>query len=189
MKTSLFYREEACKVLNGNWNRSALLMFVFFFISGAVSTVLPAPLGTIVLLPVGYGLMKGFLMQGRGVKVEISNLFDSFNMRVWMTMLLRYIYIFLWSLLLIIPGIVKSYSYAMTEFLLADNPELENNAAIERSMAMMQGQKMRLFLLDLSFIGWVLLALFFTLGIGFLWLCPYMYQARAAFYEDLKKEA
>jgi uncharacterized membrane protein len=102
-------------------------------------------------------------------------------------MLLKAIYLILWTLLLIIPGIIKSYSYAMTEFILKDNPEMKNNAAIEKSMAMMQGKKMKLFLLDLSFIGWIILAIL-TLGLGFVLLVPYMYTARAAFYEDLKAE-
>ena len=63
----------------------------------------------------------------------------------------------LWSLLLVIPGIIKSYSYAMTSFILKDEPEMKNNAAIEKSMAMMENNKMKLFMLDLSFIGWAIL--------------------------------
>ena len=93
----------------------------------------------------------------------------------------------LWSLLLVIPGIIKSYSYAMTSFILKDEPEMKNNAAIEKSMAMMEGNKMKLFMLDLSFIGWAILCIF-TLGIGLLFLQPYVAISRAAFYEDLKTE-
>ena len=93
----------------------------------------------------------------------------------------------LWSLLLVIPGIIKSYSYAMTSFILKDEPEMKNNAAIEKSMAMMEGNKMKLFMLDLSFIGWAILCIF-TLGIGLLFLQPYVAISRAAFYEDLKAQ-
>ena len=93
----------------------------------------------------------------------------------------------LWSLLLVIPGIIKSYSYAMTSFILKDEPEMKNNAAIEKSMAMMEGSKMKLFMLDLSFIGWAILCIF-TLGIGLLFLQPYVAISRAAFYEDLKAQ-
>lgn len=75
----------------------------------------------------------------------------------------------------------------MTFYILKDYPELAYNSAIEKSMAMMSGYKMKLFLLDLSFIGWAILC-FFTLGIGFLFLGPYVQAAHAAFYEDLKKE-
>ena len=93
----------------------------------------------------------------------------------------------LWSLLLVIPGIIKSYSYAMTSFILKGEPEMKNNAAIEKSMAMMEGNKMKLFMLDLSFIGWAILCIF-TLGIGLLFLQPYVAISRAAFYEDLKAQ-
>lgn len=119
----------------------------------------------------------------------IGKLFDGFKDfgRVWGTLILVAIYTILWTCLLIIPGIVKSYSYALTPFILKDEPELKYNAAIEKSMRMMDGYKMKLFLLDLSFIGWMILSIL-TLGIGLLFLQPYMNTARAAFYEDLKAE-
>jgi uncharacterized membrane protein len=88
-------------------------------------------------------------------------------------------------MLLVIPGIVKFYSYAMTPYLRYENPMLSAETLICKSMKMMNGHKMKLFLLDLSFIGWLLLCIL-TLGIGFLWLIPYMQSARAAFYEDLR---
>lgn len=96
-------------------------------------------------------------------------------------------YTLLWSLLLIIPGIVKACSYAMTPYILYDNPKLQGNAAIELSMRMMRGHKMKLCVLYLSFIGWFLLCIL-TLGIGFLWLKPYVQASKAAFYEDVKEE-
>lgn len=79
------------------------------------------------------------------------------------------------------------YSYGMTYYILKDNPELKYNGAIEKSMAMMEGHKMRLFLLHLSFIGWAILSCI-TAGLGFLLLIPYMATAQAGFYEDLKAE-
>lgn len=125
----------------------------------------------------------------RGKPIDIGKLFDGFKDfgRVWGTLILVAIYTILWTCLLIIPGIVKSYSYALTPFILKDEPELKYNAAIEKSMRMMDGYKMKLFLLDLSFIGWMILSVL-TLGIGLLFLQPYMNTARAAFYEDLKAE-
>lgn len=75
----------------------------------------------------------------------------------------------------------------MTCYILKDQPELSFNAAIERSMAMMHGHKMQLFMLYLGFIGWFILSLL-TLGIGFLWLIPYVNAAQTAFYLDLKRE-
>lgn len=96
------------------------------------------------------------------------------------------LYIFLWSLLLIIPGIVASYRYAMAPFILQENPDMTASEAIEASKQMMDGHKGELFTLHLTFIGWEILCLF-TAGIGLLWLNPYMNAAEAAFYRDLKR--
>jgi uncharacterized membrane protein len=90
----------------------------------------------------------------------------------------------LWALLFIIPGIIKSYAYALTPYILVDNPELGPNQARLKSIEMMRGYKWKLFGLDLSFIGWILLCIL-SLGIGFIWIGPYIRTARAAFYYDL----
>ena len=97
------------------------------------------------------------------------------------------LFIFFWSLLLVIPGIIKAFSYAMTPFILEDYPDMGCNDAIDLSRKMMKGHKLDLFILGLSFIGWFLLSIL-TLGIGFLWLMPYMASANAAFYEEVKAE-
>ena len=97
---------------------------------------------------------------------------------------LRNLYIILWSLLFVIPGIIKSLSYAMTPFIMADHPEMTAKEAINASKEMMDGHKGELFVLGLTFIGWNLLA-GLTLGIGALWVNPYMNAAYAAFYREL----
>lgn len=94
------------------------------------------------------------------------------------------LYTFLWTLLLIIPGIIKSYSYAMTPFILADHPELTANQAITRSKEIMDGHKWELFVLELTFIGWEFLSIL-TLGIGMLWVIPYINASRAVFYREI----
>lgn len=101
--------------------------------------------------------------------------------------LLVNLFITLWTLLFIIPGIIKSLAYAMTPYILRDNPELGPNEARLKSIEMMRGHKWKLFGLELSFIGWILLATL-SLGIGFIWLSPYMATANAAFYCNLKEE-
>ena len=106
--------------------------------------------------------------------------------KVWGNFL-KDLFIFLWSLLFVIPGIIKIFSYAMTPYILEEHPELSANDAIDRSRAMMKGHKFDLFWLFLSFIGWFILA-FFTLGIGFLWLVPYVQTSIAGFYEDVKAD-
>ena len=143
----------------------------------------------LVLIPLIYGFYIVFLGTVRNqTEPKIEGLFEGFKVnygKIIGTMFLMEIYVALWSLLLVIPGIIKMYSYAMTPYILKDEPELGADAVITKSMAMMRGNKMKLFLLDLSFIGWALLAII-TCGIGFLWLSPYMVSARAAFYLDLK---
>ena len=102
-------------------------------------------------------------------------------------MLLMGIFIFLWTLLLVIPGIIKTFSYAMTPYILHEYPNVGVNDAIDISRKMMKGHKLDLFLLELSFIGWMILTAF-SLGIGLLWLAPYMQTAHAGFYEEVKAE-
>ena len=101
--------------------------------------------------------------------------------------ILAYVLIFLWSMLLVIPGIIKTFSYAMTPFILDEYPELGPSEAIHRSRMMMKGHKFDLFWLWLSFIGWGILNIF-TAGIGSLWLMPYMYTSTAAFYQEVKAD-
>ena len=102
--------------------------------------------------------------------------------QLWQTL-----FVFLWSLLLVIPGIIASYSYAMTQYILAENPELSAREAIARSKQLMYGNRGRLFCLHLSFIGWGILCAF-TFGIGNLWLIPYAQAAEAAFYREITQQ-
>lgn len=143
----------------------------------------------LLMIPLSWGYAVLWLALARNENVDYGMLFDGFKdyLRIFLTLLLVQIYTILWMLLLIIPGIVKAYSYSMTSFILKDNPDMKYDAAINESMRMMQGHKMQLFLLDLSFIGWFFLSIL-TLGIGFLFLAPYVSTAHAHFYKDLKTE-
>lgn len=145
----------------------------------------------LVLIPFTLGLANAFrrlLLRGEteilSISVRIAT--DNYWHKVW-GMLLSGIFVFLWSLLLVIPGIIKLFSYSMTKYILEEYPELTASEAIDRSRAMMQGHKFDLFWLYLSFIGWALLCVL-TAGIGYLWLVPYMETAEAAFYEDVKAD-
>lgn len=100
------------------------------------------------------------------------------------TIYLRALYVYLWSLLFFIPGIIASYSYCMAEYLLAENPSLTATQALSLSKEMMYGNRWRLFCLELSFLGWSLLNVL-TLGVGSLWLNPYIEAAHAAFFRDI----
>ena len=112
--------------------------------------------------------------------------FGNYWHHVWGMFLNRF-FVFLWSLLLFVPGIIKTLSYAMTNYILVDKPELSANEAINLSKDMMYGHKFDLFYLYLSFAGWFILCLF-TLGIGFLWLYPYAQAAQVSFYLDVKED-
>src|SRR6185369_11915903 len=95
-------------------------------------------------------------------------------------------YIVLWALLFVIPGIIAAISYSQTFFILAENPDMDPMVALEKSKAMMDGNKWKYFDLCIRFLGWAVLCVF-TLGIGFLWLIPWMQITFAMFYEDVKK--
>ncbi|NLL62965.1 MAG: DUF975 family protein [Ruminococcaceae bacterium] len=117
---------------------------------------------------------------------KFSDLFSHFNnfKKGFLTLLLMNIFTFLWTLLLIIPGIIKSFAYSMSFYILMEDPSLEPKEAIKRSEELMKGQKLNLFFLFISFIGWQILSLL-TLGIGYFFLSPYMEQATYAFYKNI----
>ena len=195
MISSSEIKDKALAALKGNWTDAVIATIMYGVIVGACPAVLSymtsgaESVWTLLMLPLGWGFMVMFLNMMRGSKIDFTSMFDGYKdfVRIFVTLLLRYIYIILWTLLLIVPGIVKSFSYAMTDYIMKDDPEIKNNEAIEKSMAMMQGHKWELFLLYLSFIGWFILAVL-TCFIGFIFLVPYMEAATAAFYEELKEE-
>ena len=141
-------------------------------------------LGSIV--EIGYTKFNLDLVD-RQKEAEIGTLFGYFQF--WKSAvcakLLKGVYVLLWSLLFIIPGIIAGYSYAMTSYILAENPELTASEAIERSKQMMSGNRWRLFCVQISFIGWELLSALLTFGIGSLWITPYKQAATAAFYREI----
>lgn len=132
------------------------------------------------------GYCSFLLKQHDGEKAEFQDLFSKFDHfgQGFAQAFLRGLYVFLWSLLLIIPGIVKSFSYAMTPFIMVENPDMSANEAITASRKLMDGRKTDLFWLGLTFIGWTLLSLL-TLNLGSIALNPYMNAAYAAFYRSL----
>ena len=157
----------------------------------AVSYALFCLGGIFVISPVtmGYVYASYQLFTGSDDRI-IGNIFrcgfKPYFRNVW-GMFLMALFVNLWSLLLIVPGIIKMYAYSMTPYILVDYPELSANQAINLSRKMMKGHKFDLFFLHLSFIGWGILTLF-TAGVGMLWLMPYMMTAQAAFYQDIKAD-
>ena len=154
------------------WNGICLLVSLFF------------------ILPMSYSYLLLFLDFIRGEKEKlVGKLFSFFKNygRAFGTSFMVILYTILWSLLLVIPGIIKALAYSMSYYISKDHPEYSIDECIEASKRMMDGHKGELFILELSFIGWILLSIL-TLGIGLLWLAPYMDTTIAHYYEELKAE-
>ena len=159
---------------------------------GIISFALMLLLPLLVYYPlcyVGYSnTFRQLLVNGdaRVTSNMFSNTFKGYWRNVWGGFLMM-LFTYLWMLLLIVPCIIKAFAYSMTPYILKDYPELSANQAINLSIKMMKGHKFDYFYLQLSFIGWGLLSIL-TLGIGYIWLMPYMYASMAAFYEDIKND-
>ena len=140
-------------------------------------------------LSLGYSVAHKELLQNGDAAITRNTVRLAFSdyVRNAVSILLVYLYTLLWTLLFIVPGIIKGLAYSLTPFIVKDNPQLSPNQAINLSMKMMKGHKFDLFYLYLSFIGWILLAML-TLGIGLLWVIPYMQTSMAAFYLDVKND-
>lgn len=205
MKTNQELKNSALQALSGHWKPSVLATLLFFVIViasdicenqfGQEAEVFAGLFGLAYCffivgpLCIGYcNAFKRLLNEHQDGVIEnmFSIAFNRYmhNVALYALMTLK---IFLWTLLLIVPGIIKSLSYSMAPFIAIEHPEYSVSEAINASIAMMKGHKMRLFLLELSFIGWMILGLL-TLGIGYLWLMPYMYTTVAAFYNDIKPQ-
>jgi len=137
--------------------------------------------------PLLLGLSVFSLNIARNMEARFEQIFDGFrNFKTsFIAYLLMVLFIFLWTLLLIIPGIIAALSYAMTFFIIADDESIEPMAALDKSKKMMYGYKWQMFYLCLRFFGLALLCIL-TLGIGFLWLIPYTHITIAKFYDDIK---
>lgn len=170
---------------------------------GALDWLLPAVAGFAVLAfviaiffklfvsnPIEVGKSRFFINSYDQDEVDAGDVAYAYRtnlMSVVKVMFMRSLYIFLWTLLLIIPGIIKSYAYKFVPYLLAENPDLDYNEALSLSQDMTDGHKMDMFVLDLSFIGWYILGSL-ALGVGVLFVHPYREATFAALYKRLKKQ-
>ncbi len=203
---------QAREALNGNWGVAVAFTLLFTIIMQSFqalnqfSSFFPRFLGkeaaaVAIVIAMSVSIIGSYILAGvfqlglsrfyldiiRGDVQGLIRLFYGFKF-FWKaagTYLLMMLYIMLWSLLLIIPGIIAGFSYAMTFFILADNPDIGAGEALERSKRVMKGNRWKLFSLYCRFIGWFLLAIL-TCGIGLLWVQPYMFTSMAAFYEDVR---
>lgn len=209
------YRAMARETLEGRWSEGVLMSLVILaiaFLSAAPSVIYPfiglndavaiwlSPstdslttlISLLILSPLEFAMYNAFMGMIRGSlgeKKPIEAMFSFFSMD-WV----RYVKAILLEMVIIIPvsfvtlgigGLILSYAYHMVPFLMRDYPELGAREALKLSRQMMQGYKWDLFVLQFTFLGWIILSIL-TAGIGMLWLVPYMTTAEALFYQDLK---
>lgn len=180
-------------IFSNRWMMGLLACLIIMIISGVCGMIPGVGVVAAIIIagPLSYGLSYAFLKTARiGEEIAVGDIFDGFkgdfggNVLIG---LMTAIFTMLWSLLFVIPGIVKSYSYSMAFYIKVDHPEYDWHQCINESKRMMDGHKAELFVLDLSFIGWMLVGMC-ACGIGILWVEPYMQAARTNFYESIKAE-
>jgi len=185
-------KSEAKTLLKGKWKISILVVIIFTLISLGISSLhtIGSILGLLFYPFLSLGLITFFLKISRNEDVEINTLFSKFSL-FWKAAGLSFLvglFSTLWSLLLIIPGIIASLSYSMVFYILIDNPDIKILDAIKESKRITNGYKMDILILNLSFIGWILLSCL-TFGIGSLFLTPYMGTTNAILYTKLKNNS
>lgn len=167
-----------------------LIMVAAGFVCGLIPGIGSIASVFIVTPAFSIGLMMIYLDLAKGIKASAGTVFEGFK-HFWIsfkTTFLVGLFTALWSMLFVIPGIIKAISYSQAMYIIAEDPEIGALEAINRSKAMMNGHKMDYFVLGLSFIGWNLLA-GFTFGLLYIWLVPYMQATLTNFYNSIKPVA
>ena len=183
---------QARESLKGMWGLAVGVTIVYILIAMIAGSI--PRIGFLISLIITGPLVLGYaifiLAVSRKQNPAFAQLFDGFKRFVLalQTYILQAVFILLWTLLLIIPGIIAALSYSMAFFLLVDNENIKPMEAINKSKELMKGNKGKLFCLGLRFLGWIILGIV-TLGIGFLWILPYMAVSVAKFYDDILKPA
>lgn len=201
MKTNQEYKSLALAALKGNWPQaivatsivlaiSALSATASWYLTEPFSYVVPLLIGVVEMpFVVGYAnaFSRMFYMSDYAILKNVKEMTFEDGFRKLAGMFLMSLVTLLYTVALVVPGVIASLSLFLTPYLLQDYPEKSLVEVMRTSKAMMQGHKMQLFKLQLGFIGWMLLNVL-TLGIGSLWLFPYMMTAMAAFYQDVREQ-
>jgi len=198
MRTA-FYKIRARRNLEDKWETAIVAVLLGVLIFAAIDVIFGKTylsggffifcLRLIFQGPISLGMVMFFLSLSRATNPEASLIFKGFDnwISAFLSLLAMSILILLWTILLIVPGIIATLSYSMTFFILADNPDLKPLEALRRSKHMMQGHKSEFFKLNLSFIGWLFLSVI-TCGILFiLYVGPLYYATITEFYESLQE--
>jgi uncharacterized membrane protein len=176
----------------GSFDVAAILSLLAIILGAlALAIVIGIAIKVLLLNPLQVGGRRYFIQSAQYFDNRncFRFAFDGYNWKgIIGTMFLKDLYVFLWTLLLIIPGIIKSYAYSMVPYILADNPNIGAGRAIELSNNMTRGHKFNMFVLDLSFLGWYLLGAL-CLGVGVLFVNPYNDATHAELYLTLRQNA
>ena len=174
-------KERAKAYLKDQWGMLTLIELIANLLMSVANLLLGGP--------ITMSLTKTTVNVAKGEKVDLESLFSGFSdfLKLFLLYLVNAIYVFLWSILFIIPGIIASLSYSMSYFILIENPDLTYDEARKRSVEMMKGNKGKLFRLYLSFIGWYILS-YFTFGILLLFAMPYIRMTLYQFYLSIAPE-
>ena len=179
-------KQQARQQLSAHYGSTMFFVYIPSILIGLASTTV---IGGILAAPLAVGSAVGLLSIYRGTKPHQQALIKGYDSTVLvrnvLQLLLVTIFVFLWSLLLVIPGIIKAYAYAMVPYLLAD-PDVKEDDVITLSRKMMDGKKMDFFVLQLSFIGLAILGVLTLNILNVLYTIPYMQLATAGFYQQLK---
>lgn len=187
MRENRELQRQARERLRGKWALSLGCSLFYFLITGAAGSTRAGIISLVLGGPATLGTCFVFLSIARGKDPPFGDVFEGF--RRFFDALLAYlvvtVLVVLWTLLLVIPGIIAALSYSMTFFVLADEPATGALEAWKKSRDMMRGNRWKLFCLFCRFIGWAFLSLL-TMGVGFLWLFPYVQTSLACFYDDVR---
>ena len=174
-------------LFKSTWILTAILLALHSLLLSFIGKIGTAIATLIFTGPLTFGLHKELVSIARGKgDVDLLTLGDGFHgfLSNMLLAIMQTIFVTLWSILFIVPGIIKSYAYSMTYFIKVDHPEYGWRECLKESERIMKGNKLKLFLLKLSFIGWDFVGIL-TLGIGYIWIAPYKQVAIAAFYDQL----
>ena len=185
-------KAHARQMMSGNMGMLIVCMVIVGALAGVCSAIpyIGPVLGICVLGPLSLGEAYIYLNLTRGYEPDVNVLFSGFQRftdTLVLTILMR-IFIFLWSLLLFVPGVIKAISYSQAYYILAEHPEMSGKEALDASIEMMDGHKMDYFVLLLSFIPWILLCTI-TCGLAVLYVYPYMDATLVNFYRTIKQPA
>ena len=177
-------------IFSNKWLMAVLFLVIISVVSSIAGSVIPALGAILVTGPMSYAAAFIFLKRARdNENMNFKDLFRGFTdcfSESFLIGLMTAIFTALWSLLFVIPGIIKGFSYSMAYYVKCDHPEYNWRQCIKESMRIMNGHKMELFILNLSFIGWIIVGAL-VLGIGTLWVAPYITAATTHFYLSIKE--